>query len=196
MKARYQLQGPYSPEAQWRVWGADYERWHNPPVFWEQERVLIEALTPLPWRTVLDVGCGFGRLAPLLKAIRPVRYMGLDVSPDQIAAARRNVPDGKFKVASLLDVKGNPFPARPDLVVAAEVLMHQPPNVVEASFERLFEWSSRWVVTVDSWPDGAVSEWCFDHDYPALYGDRLVSRHQARLQTVFVGEVPGLEEAG
>ena len=44
----------------------------------------------------LDVGCGDGRLDAMLE---PLELHGVDVSPEMVAAAAENVPQGRFQVA-------------------------------------------------------------------------------------------------
>lgn len=66
--------------------------------------------------SVLDVGCGdLVVVAPL--AIRS--YVGIDVSEDSLATARRARPDWEFRLAPAPDV------APADLVLCFEVLIHQ-----------------------------------------------------------------------
>ncbi len=47
---------------------------------------LILAVSPHP--TVLDIGCGNGRLAQLLSTHNPQRYVGIDLSPEGLRCAR------------------------------------------------------------------------------------------------------------
>jgi SAM-dependent methyltransferase len=48
-----------------------------------------------PEATVLEIGCGAGEL---LAQLRAAHRTGIDLSPAQVAAARRRVPDGEFHV--------------------------------------------------------------------------------------------------
>lgn len=53
---------------------------------------------------VVDLGCGSGILA---EAVSNAGYdvLGIDISPDMIAMARRRVPDGEFRCESLLSAE-------------------------------------------------------------------------------------------
>jgi trans-aconitate methyltransferase len=109
-----------------------------PPAFYEQvlddprnsQWAALEAnpYRPLYERTaalvpagtaVVEIGCGTGRLAPLL-ITRASSYVGLDFAPRLIAEARRYTPGASFLVA---DIRSDPLPAG-DTYVANEVLEH------------------------------------------------------------------------
>ncbi len=50
--------------------------------------------------SVLDVGCGFGDVYPFLRErYEGVRYLGIDINPVMIAAARRKYPDAAFEIS-------------------------------------------------------------------------------------------------
>lgn len=50
-----------------------------------------------PDDSVLDVGCGYGRLLNYLGVSRPGEYVGIDISPDLVAVARRIHTDRTFE---------------------------------------------------------------------------------------------------
>lgn len=52
-----------------------------------------------PTDSVLDVGCGYGRLLTLMPADWAGDYVGIDVSPDLVAIARILYPTRRFEVA-------------------------------------------------------------------------------------------------
>lgn len=66
--------------------------------------------------SVLEIGCGSGELLSQLRARRKV---GVDLSPTQIAAARRRAPDAEFFVQAgeLLEISG-PF----DVIIISDTL--------------------------------------------------------------------------
>jgi SAM-dependent methyltransferase len=73
---------------------------------------LLETGAP---RTVLDAGCGTGRLAIEL-ARRGVGVVGVDGDPDMVALARSKAPDLTWVVADLAELA---LPERFDVVVLA-----------------------------------------------------------------------------
>ncbi len=75
-------------------------------------------------RRILDVGCGPGNSTELLAARYPhAEIVGIDSSPEMIAAARQRLPQAKFVVADVVDYLG---PASHDLVFANAVLQWVP----------------------------------------------------------------------
>lgn len=95
----------------------------------------------VPGRTVLDYGCGIGRLAPLV-APRVRALYGVDVSPNMVAAARRrsaHLPNTHFAECSgedLAALADSSF----DLVIAMDSLPYVwqgGPGLVERVFGEL-----------------------------------------------------------
>ena len=86
-----------------------------------KRRFVDEYLRPKPGDEVLDIGCG---PAAILESMpTDVYYVGIDVSPTYVAAARRRFGDrAEFRCA---DVREADLPARSfDLVLAMGVLHH------------------------------------------------------------------------
>lgn len=174
----------YDPLPYWADRGRRYEAEHRPDRFVDQETVLAGLLEELahdgPIRTVLDVGCGFGRIGSIIRDHWPaVAYTGLDLSVDQLEAARRHLPDAELIASTIQDFDAGG--RRWDLVIAAEVLMHQPPGwQLGAAVAKLEELSARYIVTID-WtapmPDRAVAAHNFRHDYRALFGPEAREIH-------------------
>ena len=86
---------------------------------------LLELLDPRG-RTVLELGCGTGRLGEAL-ASQAGRYVGLDVSWPMLARARAR----ESRRAALIQARGEALPLRDgsiDAIVAAWVLVNLPPH--------------------------------------------------------------------
>lgn len=65
------------------------------------ERFLLLSLGLKPSSSVVDIGCGSGRLASQLAAMRDVKYLGTDVVPELLEYAKQLTqrPDWKFLLA-------------------------------------------------------------------------------------------------
>jgi len=75
--------------------------------------------------TILDVGCGNGRLAEIINKIKPVQYTGLDISEKLITNAKQRYPELNFIVSSMLKL---PFPEGVFNVVAAIASLQHIPS--------------------------------------------------------------------
>lgn len=86
--------------------------------------------------SLLEIGCGVGRLAPLL--LESVRdYSGFDISPSMVAAARAMHGSGRarFVESSGIDVPESLKDRRYGLVIALAVFIHCPLPVIESLAE-------------------------------------------------------------
>ncbi|MBI5492366.1 MAG: class I SAM-dependent methyltransferase [Deltaproteobacteria bacterium] len=84
---------------------------------------LKELTGPLEIKSLVEVGCGEGRVAHFLKELRPkLDIEANDVSPEVIAMAKKEYPGIKFSVRSATDLKYRDCSF--DMVVACEVLEH------------------------------------------------------------------------
>jgi SAM-dependent methyltransferase len=96
------------------------------------EATFVEALAA---RSVLDAGCGTGRVAIEL-ARRGLDVVGVDADPGMLAAARAKAPDLEWVVAdlSVLDLPERRFDAA---VMAGNVMIFVVPGTEGAVLERL-----------------------------------------------------------
>lgn len=84
--------------------------------------LMLQALEP-QGKVVLDLGCGEGYFARLLKECGAARVAALDISPNLIKVAETQDPDGEYHVH---DIQSGPFfrPEAFDAVSAFMVLMY------------------------------------------------------------------------
>src|SRR5262249_713449 len=78
-----------------------------------------------PGDRILDLGCGPGSMWEYWNQLpSPGRVVGVDLSPEMVAEARRRHPDGRFEVgrAHELPFEDGSF----DIVIASAVLHHIP----------------------------------------------------------------------
>jgi cyclopropane fatty-acyl-phospholipid synthase-like methyltransferase len=86
---------------------------------------------------VLDVGCGSG-VPAAARVARDHKVTGIDISGRQVELARRNVPDGEFMKADIIEV-GFP-PATFDAIVAFYTIEHLPREEHATLLERFASW--------------------------------------------------------
>jgi len=143
--------------------------------FRRQEKGLIEFLkNKTNFESVFELGCGFGRITKLLLNEFPDigRYTAVDLSPDQIANARKYVSNDKveFAVSSGQDLN---YPSDSyDLVFASEVLMHIPPTDIRNVVASMVRISRKHIVNLDWYHEiqgYEVGGYCFNHDYQSIY---------------------------
>jgi trans-aconitate methyltransferase len=78
-----------------KTWDAGlYEARHG--FVWKYGAELLELLVPLPGERILDLGCGTGQLTAQIAAAG-AEVVGVDLSAEMIAAARRNYPQLHFE---------------------------------------------------------------------------------------------------
>ena len=87
-------------------------------------RDLIAGIPAADVKTAVDIGCGPGNSTELLHARFPgAAVMGLDSSPDMIAAARKRLPALRFET---VDISAWPDPGPFDVILANAVLQWVP----------------------------------------------------------------------
>jgi 2-polyprenyl-3-methyl-5-hydroxy-6-metoxy-1,4-benzoquinol methylase len=90
----------------------------------EDDRLIIyqqlwQALVCIPFKTVLEIGCGTGVGAEYLKSRFTCHYTGSDFVPAAIEKASKYCDE-----AVLIDVLIDPIPAHYDVIIIAETLEH------------------------------------------------------------------------
>lgn len=170
----------YDPLTYWNEAGKTYAARFDSGRYVEQEKAIAAYLASLDFDTVLDVGCGFGRMRDLTGS---ASHVGIDIAPTMIAAARKRYPGAKFVKTTLSAYKTDD---KYDLVLAVEFLMHVPPAQVKAAVTKLLSLSAKHVVAVD-WTEPVsrpTAPHNFLHDYRRLFGRRKVETVQIGSQTL------------
>ena len=125
-------------------------------------------------RSILELGCGFGRITKLLAGAYPdSRITAVDISPDQLrhaAEACAGLSNVEFGIYDFY--AGAPLPGYGcDLAIAIEVWMHHPPEIVLGLIQKLAGHCSGHIVNYDwseQWQEDVASH-VWVHDYEALY---------------------------
>jgi len=163
----------------WLERGQNYMREGLPQEFHRlQEGFLMDVLraSRIPFRQILELGCGFGRVTRVLaEAFPSAKITAVDLSPKQIEDARQFCADYPNISFDTFDFYSAPAPESRsgyDAVIAVEVFLHHPRPVVLALFESLAA-QARHFVNIDwseEWP-WKTAEHVWVHDYRALYAE-------------------------
>ena len=181
--------GVYDPHEYWYEHGKTYkEQFRYNKNFDLQEKLVVDYLKKLdlssPFLTVLEVGCGFGRITKLLLSNFPNihEYVAIDLSPDQIENAKELIrPVIETREDNPLnfivsDIQSFQSQRKYDLVVASEVLMHILPSEIEKVMIKLVGLSNKHVVNIDWYekerPKKAAAH-NFIHEYEKIYRNML-----------------------
>lgn len=136
-----------------------------------EEPALTDLLATLQFESVLDVGCGFGRVGQGLVEARPwLRYVGMDVSPDLVMAAQRRLPGREIVCADLVTWQDDRLF---DLVLAVSVLSHIRPEAVEGVIAKLWQAARHDLVVLDWDNVGAETPYQWGHDFGSLFASEL-----------------------
>lgn len=102
----------------WKRKGAAHQRFRQ---FWAQ--------IDFNNKSVLDVGCGFGEFGKFLsKRYKNVDYTGIDIVPEFIEEAKKNLPALKFLVCDYLK---DPINEKFDVVIASGILNSNVSNNID-----------------------------------------------------------------
>jgi SAM-dependent methyltransferase len=140
-----------------------------------QGQFLAAEIRALGAGSVLEVGCGYGRMLKEIRAGVDVRLCGVDFSRSQLQAERGYVAPAAIPVVLADATRGLPFgDAAFDLVYTQGCLMHVPPPCDRAFRSELARVARRYIIHTEEFND---SVHVFAHDneehYRAL-GYRLI----------------------
>jgi trans-aconitate methyltransferase len=124
-----------------QTWNAAlYERSHS--FVYKAAADMLELLAPRPGERIIDLGCGTGPLTAMI-AERGAHVIGLDQSPEMIAAARSQFPKIQFELADATSFKA---PEEQDAIFSNAVLhwVH-PPEAAVAAIARALRPGGRFV---------------------------------------------------
>jgi len=163
----------YEPNSYWNERGKNLDRedLYNKEKYRKQERMLIEHLKGIKFSSVLELGCGYGRITKLiLENFQVSRYVAIDISSVLIEKAKNKIPDKvEFQVNDINNIsKEEKF----DLVLASEVLMHIKPNNIERIIRNIISISNNHIINIDWYerPNPKIRfGHNFIHDYTKFY---------------------------
>lgn len=159
-------------------------------MFDAQESVFPKVIASLAPESVLEVGCGFGRMTHYISRIPSIKkYHALDVSPDEIRSANLSIHNVDFICSDFLSWQAK---RKYDLVFACEVLLHIPPNQIKTFIGKMMELSIADVADLDYFePKRTLKNYTltrlhqgnYNHKYPEIYKEMGAKRVE-RIQLV------------
>ena len=158
------------------------------PAYVELQQQAAAATDGIDARAILELGVGTGETTRRVLERHPgARLVGIDSSPEMLAAARAALPDAELREARLED----PLPAGPfDLVVSALAVHHLDPAAKRGLFRRVagvLRPGGRFVladVVVPEQPEDAVIDIDWVTDLPDRLADQLDWLRDARFTAV------------
>ena len=187
----------YNPGEYWKERGKVYKQnFRYDKNFKLQEEILTDYLKKYSFSTVLEVGCGFGRVTRLLLSTFPQikEYFAFDLSPHQIENAKLNIQDvngAKEKIEFMVsDIQSFQSDKKYDLVISSEVFMHVLPSEINEVIRKLINYSSEHVCNIDWYEEKTprkAESFNFIHNYEKIYQDIPLVREVHRIPIVKKG---------
>jgi SAM-dependent methyltransferase len=187
----------YNPGEYWKERGKVYKQnFKYDKNFKLQEEILTDYLKKYSFSTVLEVGCGFGRVTRLLLSAFPQikEYFAFDLSPHQIENAKLNIQDlnpSKEKIEFMVsDIQSFQSDKKYDLVIASEVFMHVLPSEISEIMAKIVGFSNEHVCNIDWYeekPPKKAESFNFIHQYENIYHDIPLVKKVNRIPIVKKG---------
>jgi len=194
----------FDNKAYWKQVGGSYKQNYPAGMYKEIDKAFVNTMVSEldlnKVQSVLEVGCGFGRVAKLLMPFLPnlQHYHALDISEEMVKQANEYCEDYKMKglfIALELDFETRPITAMYDLVLSVEVMTSIPNSIlgeqrVKNFIDKMLTKSKKYVVNQDWFnapnrieemqkPMKPINEINHFHDY-----DRYYSNHRKVLQVI------------
>lgn len=146
-----------------------------------QEEFLLTHLNGISgsFKSVLELGCGFGRITKLLLTNYDniTEYLAVDISPDQIENAKALISSAKLSNKIKLDflvsdIQSLKLDKQYDLVILSEVLLHILPTEIDSIVNKLMSMTKKHIINIDWYEDQPPKTQAphnFIHQYESIY---------------------------
>jgi 2-polyprenyl-3-methyl-5-hydroxy-6-metoxy-1,4-benzoquinol methylase len=181
------LTNAYKPTQYWLERGKTYrDRFRYNRNSKLQEKMLLDYLKSIipPFKSVLELGCGFGRITKLILSNFPdiQVYTAVDLSPHQIQNAREYlisgtsnnvISDGISLEFIVSDIKSLQTNKKYDLVISVEVLLHVLPSEITDIMSKLVSLSYHHIINLDYYQEKPdfLAPHNFLHQYENIYNE-------------------------
>ena len=139
----------------------------DPKAYEEDARFLAEEIARLTATSVLEVGCGSGRVLKVLKERIGCKIVGVDFSETMLRNARDYIGDDTVELYQANSVTGLPFKDNAfDVVLTSDVLLHIWPKDAEKARAELIRVARKYIVHSEHQVKRATA---FGYDNKAIY---------------------------
>ena len=177
----------YNPSEYWHERGKVYKQnFHYDENKRLQEEFLIEYLNSITgsFKSILELGCGFGRITKLLVTNynNITEYLAIDISPHQIENAKILLSSVKLPNEVKLEFMVSDIQSlnldnkkKYDLVILSEVLLHILPSEIDSVIKKLVTLSKKHIINIDWYEDKLPRDYKiratynFIHQYETIY---------------------------
>jgi SAM-dependent methyltransferase len=172
----------YNPSEYWhergKIYKQDFRYDANKRL---QEEFIIDYLNGISgsFKSVLELGCGFGRITKLLLTNfdNITEYLAVDISPHQIENAKNLLSSmnisNKVKLDFMVsDIQSLNLDKKYDLVILSEVLLHILPTEIGSIIKKLLSLSKKNIINIDWYEENPPKKQAphnFIHQYETLY---------------------------
>jgi len=118
-------------------------------------------------QTVIDYGCGDGKLIPLFQRVQPEKVYFADVADFSArlqAAYERHAATFKYEYRVLPAI----MDTAPDVICCVNVLQHVPPEQIEQVLQVFFLAPTVLITAWQGDPEAVLASHCFWHDYESI----------------------------
>jgi SAM-dependent methyltransferase len=134
---------------------------------------VAQRVTSYQPESILEVGCGYGRLLRELEVLLEIPLTGIDFSLTQLRKARQFLPDSSRTALILGRGERLPFADQSfDLVLTSAVILHNPPDVARAIRQEVLRVARRFTAHCE---ETDVSYNRFGYDTAAWYRARGIA---------------------
>jgi methionine biosynthesis protein MetW len=170
----------YDPKPFWQTRGQTFVEEENQRALYWQHEWMLQHLSALKPRRVLEVGCGFGRNLRFFKERLNgfTEMIGTDFSESMLDRARQYLTSYSIPLC-VADAVSLPFPDESfDLVILHGVFMHIPPALIETALSECKRVTNSYVMQCEQNYSGLKPDWqgiakindhTFLYDYPGLF---------------------------
>ena len=162
----------------------EFEEWRAKNLEVALNHVLRESLIG---KTILDFGCGGGRLSSLLRQKGAAQVIGVDINPNSLDVANRHNPDKSSIFFKLSSVSTIPMPDESvDRVACIGVLEHiMDIDAVLSEWHRILRPGGKVLIDWQAWyhPEGSHLESVIPIPYAqCLFSERTLARTAHRIR--------------